>query len=292
MMFNRWVTIFVAHFLAKQTLEFQSRRIFQAKPDAFKKPKIRVFAVSSEQYLVPSWSEFEHVIREAFTAKGEEDTVERIITSLVNKIKTGDGLTREVSLSHPLTVIREVINGCSQPTYNLRMHCEAVFAALLDAHNRAQSKSSADTDADLETLAKFFKVHSLVCLDVNVSFIFSQTLQRDMISVSKLCCPVCWELFKVLKLDIKIRGCHPTVTPLALPETLSLDISNGVIASLRPQLTAQLKPLLINKWPQTTQHRRNESEMGHSASSSNEGALDYSSSYQKWSDQKKRMGQR
>ena len=137
-------------------------------PNTFKKPKIRVFAVSSKQYLVPSWGEFECVIREAFTAEAEEDTVERIIASLVNKIRTGDGLTPEVSLSNPLKFIWKVIEG-STPTYhhlNLCMHCEAVFAALLDAHNRAQSKSSADTDADLETLAKFSKVLGLACLDV------------------------------------------------------------------------------------------------------------------------------
>src|SRR5271163_2662091 len=110
-----------------------------------------------------------------------------------------------------------------------------------------------------------------------------------MISVSKFCCPVCWELFKVVKLDIKIRGCHPTVTPLALPETLSPDVSNGIITSLRPQLAAQLKPLLIDKRPRTTQHHRNESETGHSATSSNEGALDYLRSFEKWTQQKKRM---
>jgi hypothetical protein len=103
-----------------------------------------------------------------------------------------------------------------------------------------------------------------------------------MISVSKLCCPVCWELFKALKLDIKISGCHPTVTPLALPETLSPEVVREVVDSLRTQLISQLKPLLQTNRSRTVQHRRNESETGHSATSSNEGASKYANSYQVW----------
>jgi hypothetical protein len=83
-------------------------------------------------------------------------------------------------------------------------------------------------------------------------------------------------------LDIKIRGCHPTVFPIALPETLSPDIFNGIIDSLRPQLTAQLESLLSDERAPTTQHHRNMSETGHSAASSNEGASSVQRSYDKW----------
>ena len=105
-----------------------------------------------------------------------------------------------------------------------------------------------------------------------------------MISVSKLCCPVCWELFKVLDLDIKIRGCHPNVTPLALPETFSSDILNKLTESLRTQLAAQLRQMMDDKPPRITpsQHRRNESETGYSATSSNEGASKFGVAFEFW----------
>ena len=103
-----------------------------------------------------------------------------------------------------------------------------------------------------------------------------------MISVSKLCCPVCWELFKALKLGTGIHGCHPTITPLALPETLSPKIIGDMVEHFQAVLTSQLKPLLDVTLTRTIQHSCNESEMGYSAASSNKGASEYSQSYQSW----------
>jgi hypothetical protein len=105
-----------------------------------------------------------------------------------------------------------------------------------------------------------------------------------MVSVSKLCCPVCWELFKALKLGTHIRGCHPTVTPLALPETLSPEISREMVARCQALLASQLKPLLSTEQAHTKQHYRNDSETGYSAASSNmiEGASECSPSYNSW----------
>ena len=103
-----------------------------------------------------------------------------------------------------------------------------------------------------------------------------------MISVSKLCCPVCWELFEALKLGTGIHGCHPTITPLALPETLSPKIIGDMVEHFQAVLTSQLKPLLDVTLTRTIQHSCNESEMGYSAASSNKGASEYSQSYQSW----------
>ena len=105
-----------------------------------------------------------------------------------------------------------------------------------------------------------------------------------MVSVSKLCCPTCWELFKALDLDIKMRGCHPTVTPLAIPGTLPPDIPEQIIKYFRPLLTGQLIHLLsdsdVTGKARIVHHYRSESETGHSASSSNQShATDCSDSY-------------
>lgn len=107
-----------------------------------------------------------------------------------------------------------------------------------------------------------------------------------MISVSKLCCPVCWELFQVLNLDTKIRGCHPTVTPTTLPDTLSPDVSKEMVKRFQVHLVTQLRSLLSESKTsirtRTTQHHRNESESGYSAASSNVGELDHYEAYVSW----------
>jgi hypothetical protein len=84
-------------------------------------------------------------------------------------------------------------------------------------------------------------------------------------------------------LDIKISGCHPNVTPLALPETLSPEIITKMVDALRILLVSQLKPLLENKAPQIG-HSRNESESGYSAASSNEGSATFDGPYGNWRD--------
>jgi hypothetical protein len=79
-----------------------------------------------------------------------------------------------------------------------------------------------------------------------------------------------------------ICGCHPTVTPLVLPETLPKHVSEAMISHLRALLSSQLCHLLL---PNITSvgHHRNSSESAYSTTSSNESAADYSEEYQIWS---------
>ena len=47
--------------------------------------------------------------------------------------------------------------------------------------------------------------------------------------MSKLCCPVCWELIHLLQersgtQDYNVYGCHSTVYPLQLPPGLPIDV--------------------------------------------------------------------
>jgi hypothetical protein len=85
-----------------------------------------------------------------------------------------------------------------------------------------------------------------------------------------------------------ISGCHPTVTPLALPETLPSEITDEVVIALRAELARLLKPFLLPKKAQTTRHFRNQSETGHSATSSNEGASEFRVAYNVWDKKKKK----
>ena len=130
-MWVTWVTIFVAHFLAKRTLEFQSAQIFQAQPENFRKPKIKILAVESEIYEVPPWDQIKHVIWEALVDVEEVD-IKRIITALEEKVMKWYGVAPETARG--LHLLRGIIDG-TMKTCHLHMHCEAVFAVLLEARH-------------------------------------------------------------------------------------------------------------------------------------------------------------
>ena len=158
--FNRWITIFVAHFLAKRTLEVHSTKIFQNSLGSFQKPKFRILAVKSDEYLVPPWDEFKHVIQEALKGYTEEH-VDNVSSVLQQKVR------EKVDMRvHSVQLFWEIMNGKKESVI-LRMHCEAVFAALLEARERVDSNSPEDADLnDLKGLSNFYKVIGLVCPDV------------------------------------------------------------------------------------------------------------------------------
>jgi hypothetical protein len=109
---------------------------------------------------VPTWDEFKSIIRDAFTLNDTVDSVDHIIATLETKVKYGVGLTPDAR--RLLRPFQQVVEG-NMTKYKMRMHCEAVFAALLVARNRAQSPS---VDTETQALANFYMVLGLVCLDV------------------------------------------------------------------------------------------------------------------------------
>jgi hypothetical protein len=100
----------------------------------------------------------------------------------------------------------------------------------------------------------------------------SQNFANNLVSVTKLCCPSCWELYQVLEMGGAIRGSHPIVSPIVLPETLPKSVSEAMVTRFRAILSSQLRhlssPIMVHG------HHRNTSESGYSASSSNEGAVE------------------
>lgn len=126
-MFFGWVRTFVAHFLAKRNLEVCTVRLASAGFN--ERPEIRVLAVNSEEYRVPSWEEFEKVIQNALVDSPEKDRVD-IIRNLKEKVISGKGLARDTTTS--LQFFKSIIEGGLE-TCNLLMHCEAVVAALLES---------------------------------------------------------------------------------------------------------------------------------------------------------------
>jgi hypothetical protein len=93
-MFFGWVRTFVAHFLGKRNLEVYTAWL--ASADLNKRPEIRIFAVNSEQYLVPAWEEFQKVIRDALGRGSSDLEKTKIIQNLEQKVFTKKGLKPEV----------------------------------------------------------------------------------------------------------------------------------------------------------------------------------------------------
>ena len=138
-MFFGWVRTFVAHFLGKRNLEVYTIQL--ASVDLNKRPEIRVLAVNSEQYRVPSWEEFEKVIQSALVDTSEKDSAD-IIRSLKEKVTSGKGLAPDAKRS--VFFLKEIIEKRQKETCNLLMHCEAVVAALLESSTNPKSSILAE----------------------------------------------------------------------------------------------------------------------------------------------------
>ena len=88
----------------------------------------------------------------------EEDHINSIITALEEKVTKRHGLAPETV--HGLHLLRGIIDS-TMKTCHLCMHCEAVFAALLEAHHRVQLNST-DEATELKRLDDNFKVLDIV----------------------------------------------------------------------------------------------------------------------------------
>ncbi len=69
--------------------------------------------------------------------------------------------------------------------------------------------------------------------------------------MSKLCCPVCWELLRTLNQDgrhnLIARGCHSTIYPVALPEWIPDHVHQDMVRKFRVYLCAELAKLTVTQ---------------------------------------------
>jgi hypothetical protein len=159
-MFFGWVRTFVAHFLGKRNLEVYTIQLASVDlntVDLKKRPEIRVLAVNSETYRVPSWEEFEKVIQNALVDTTEKDSAD-IIRSLKEKVTSGKGLAPDAKRS--VFFLKGIIEKRQKETCNLLMHCEAVVAALLESATKPESSILAELSKVLGHVPKCRICHS------------------------------------------------------------------------------------------------------------------------------------
>ena len=77
----------------------------------------------------------------------------------------------------------------------------------------------------------------------------AQNFDDSMIAVSKLCCPVCWELLRILRNDgnFHVDGYHRTLTQVELPEWLPIKIVVKLTGRFEEILLRQIKTLKENR---------------------------------------------
>jgi hypothetical protein len=144
-------------------LELQAAQIFKTDPEGFTKPKINIFAVNSEEYEMPAWDEFKRVIRDAFTSADESQADESQAAIEILEVNITLPSTEPSKLLERarkgLRFLQNIINGKAEKGHFLRMHCEAVFAAFLEARTRSSSPTA---NTEVATLANKFNVRGLV----------------------------------------------------------------------------------------------------------------------------------
>ena len=76
----------------------------------------------------------------------------------------------------------------------------------------------------------------------------AQNFDDSVIAVSKLCCPVCWELLKILRNDdstnFHVDGHHKTLFQVELPDWLPLKIVVKLTARFEKILLDQIRTLV------------------------------------------------
>ncbi len=112
-----------------------------------------------------------------------------------------------------------------------------------------------------------------------------QNLRNDKIGVSKLCCPVCWDLLLLLKAkyigkgeeDVQafnVRGRHPMLYEVELPLGLPLDILQAMVETYELKLYDQLFSLSSETRYQNRHKRTHSSQSDRSVNSAVSGTLD------------------
>lgn len=97
-----------------------------------------------------------------------------------------------------------------------------------------------------------------------------------MIAISKLCCPACWELIKLLR-DITsspklaVRGSHPNIYPLVLPPWIPPEIRDKMNNIFLGYLGAELVQLIAR--PSAEETPNHPQKLGHRRQSSDSSTL-------------------
>jgi hypothetical protein len=107
------------------------------------------------------------------------------------------------------------------------------------------------------------------CLYLTNLIQYPQHSNQGMIVVSKLCCPVCWQLMEILRgdsEDFRVRGRHTTMFPVGLPSWLPIDVLQQMVDRFKKFLLDELVTMVQSseRLASTRRHNRNPSQQSES----------------------------
>jgi len=251
----RFLKTFVVHLTAKRALE---RYSFKTRGH---EAKISLFAVERSPLLIPtgSWSKMKAILTESLsldpsessTSAGDADIAIKAIKLLEDKIEMPPQKC-SLKCQKLLTDFKKIIDDVPVLLPG-RMHCETVLASL----------------------SKYYRNFLVVTGDNNASLTSTceKLLHSNIMSVSKLCCPVCWALLAVLadKKPLSLRGSHCSFYPVELPVWLPPEIVDNMHKLFQNHLREEITIMLnAPEQPATQQNRHasHESESNFSEASS------------------------
>lgn len=100
-----------------------------------------------------------------------------------------------------------------------------------------------------------------------------QEFDETLISVSKLCCPVCWDTLELLRGDsgkFKVRGHHAVLSPVQLPFWTSNHMMKKMVRLYEERLIEQIKILMSSEDGWRSRANSLQSNAGLSTDGSNE----------------------
>jgi hypothetical protein len=217
-----FIKTFVVHLTAKRALERYCNGINRDV-------NISLFAVERSHLSIPSWPGMQDILRESFlsdtfessTSAGDADIASKAIELIEDKIRNPPQKCGQ-KCRKMLANFANIIMNKAPLEFKGGLHCETVLATLSQYFKDFLIED--DSNADLISTCKVLLFTTYCLLDL--TFYHKKLLHSDVISVSKLCCPVCWELFKLLGLEesLSLRGSHSTIYPVELPSWLPSEI--------------------------------------------------------------------
>ena len=176
------------------------------------------------------------------TRKPEDSEVKpkEIIRILEKKIAQGVKMTPIFQKFDPINV--------ETYKYNATVHCQAALAAL---HKFPGCVVGDHALRDHIQVWSHFRYHHDVCKSDawhRISTTAHLTTAYPLISMSKRCCPVCWELLEIFKdgdsTNFHVDGYHKTLFQVELPDWLPLEIVVKLTARFEEILLKQIRTLV------------------------------------------------
>ena len=235
---------FIAHFLAKRTLEDHTGNFFE-------EVSLSIMVSNRSPRMSLSWSDVEGILLNAMSSGGVDHHLDP--QTVIHKLKERVQTTKVDSNARKGDVIKTfqaIVNGEENNGFSVGLHAEMILATAGSEDFRKILVRNGDKE--FETLCEVRRLILTAIYSANNRVTRQQDVGQnlDEISLSRLCCPVCLEYFKVSKdaahINPILPGSHPNLCAVELPSCTPTNIVKAMVERFRHDLRNELKVLAIS----------------------------------------------